>query len=91
VITFDEDDAAVKAQTAQSNDRRKKLWQALVERAVETAVASGTPFTIEKMLNSVGILPWAPYRSQAFEYATTMLSTAKKTNAQDDESEEACK
>ena len=64
--------------TTSNSDRQRKLWHALVDRGLAAAIASGTPFTVERVLDSVGILRWAPYRSQAFEYANKMLDDAKK-------------
>ena len=57
-----------------------KLWHAVVERAIQTAQQSGEPFTVEAVLNSIGILSWAPYRSQAFAYANKMLDPDQKAN-----------
>ena len=58
----------------------RKLWHDLVERGIRAATASGKPFTIEKMLDSVGILSWAPSRGQAFIYANKMLNPDQKSN-----------
>ncbi|MBB5331878.1 hypothetical protein [Tunturiibacter gelidoferens] len=54
-----------------------KLWVSLLERAVDRAQQSGKPFTIESLLDSCGIFHWSPRRSQAFAYATKLLSTTK--------------
>ena len=64
--------------TTSNSDRQRKLWHALVDRGLATATASGKPFTVERVLDSVGILAWAPYRSQALTYATAMLDAANK-------------
>jgi hypothetical protein len=61
----------------------RKLWHNLVERAVQTAIERGQPFTIEKVLDSVGILHWSPYRTQAFEHATKMLDAQRKASTQE--------
>jgi hypothetical protein len=39
---------------------------------------SGNPFTVERVLDSVGILSWAPNRPQAIAYAVKMLEAAKE-------------
>jgi hypothetical protein len=56
----------------------RKLWHDSVERAVQTAAASGKPFTVGQVLDRIGVFTWAPYRAQAFEYANKMLATANK-------------
>jgi hypothetical protein len=61
--------------TPLSDDRRRKLWQDIVERAVQTAQQGDKPFTVEAVLDSYGVFHWAPYRSQALAYATKMLET----------------
>lgn len=61
-----------------TNPANRKLWCDLVDRGLATTIASGKPFSVERVPDSVGILHWAPYRSQAFTYATAMLDAAKK-------------
>jgi hypothetical protein len=56
-----------------------KLWHALVERAITTAQRRGTAFTVEAVLDSIGVFSWAPHRQQAFEYATEMLDPKAAT------------
>ncbi len=61
----------------------RKLWHDLVERGLRAAIERGEPFEIEKVLNSVGILHWSPYRTQALEYATKMLDAHRKASTQE--------
>jgi hypothetical protein len=56
----------------------RKLWHDLVDRAVHTAIASGTPFTVERVLDSVGIHSLSLHRERAVEYATKMLDAHTK-------------
>jgi hypothetical protein len=64
--------------TPPSDDRQRKMWHALVERAVETAIASGTPFTVERVLDSIGIHSLSLHRELAVVYANKMLDTHTK-------------
>ena len=41
--------------TTSNSDRQRKLWHALIDRGLATAIASGEPFTVERVLDSVGI------------------------------------
>lgn len=63
-----------------SKPGHRKLWCDLVDRGLATAIASGKPFSVERVLDSVGILSWAPYRGQAFIYANKMLNPDQKAN-----------
>ncbi|HMF50548.1 MAG TPA: hypothetical protein VK603_17980 [Candidatus Saccharimonadales bacterium] len=55
----------------------RKLWHALVDKGLTVAIASGQPFTVGRVLDSVGILGWAPFRSQVEAYATAEMDKAK--------------
>jgi hypothetical protein len=61
-----------------NDNLQRKLWHDLVDRAIDRAAASGKPFTVERVLDSVGILSWAPSRPQALTYATKMLEATKE-------------
>jgi len=54
----------------------RKLWCDLVDRGVRTAIASGKPVNVERILDSIGIFHWAPYRTQALEYAEKLLKAS---------------
>jgi hypothetical protein len=56
----------------------RKLWHDLVERAVRAAIERGEPFTVERVLNSVGIHSLSLHRSMAHEYATKMVAAHNK-------------
>jgi hypothetical protein len=60
-----------------NDDPHRKLWHALVDNAVARATTSGEPFTVEDVLDSIGILRWVPYRAQALTYATKMITAAQ--------------
>jgi hypothetical protein len=66
--------------TPPSDDRQRKLCHALIDSGLATAIASGKPFTIERVLDSIGIHSLSLHRAQAFEYATKMLDAHRKAN-----------
>ncbi|MBB5329200.1 hypothetical protein, partial [Tunturiibacter gelidoferens] len=61
-----------------SDDR--KPWHALVEKALRTAQNRGVPFTIEQMLNGVGLFSWTLDRAQAITYANKLLAESSAEN-----------
>jgi hypothetical protein len=61
-----------------TSDPNRKLWHAIVERAVTTAQQRGTPFTVEDVLDSIGVFSWVTYRQQALTFANKMLATHTK-------------
>jgi hypothetical protein len=58
-----------------TSDRKRQLWQDIVERAVQTAQQGGKPLTVEAVLDSCGVFHWSPYRQRAHAYATKMIDT----------------
>jgi hypothetical protein len=56
----------------------RRLWHSLVENGIATAIPSGTPFTVERVLDSVGIHSLSLHRERAFEYANKMLAAHTK-------------
>ena len=60
--------------TTPQDDRKQKLWQSVVLRAVQTAQQRGKPSSVEAILDSCGVFRWAPYRSQAHEFVTKLLA-----------------
>jgi hypothetical protein len=61
--------------TLPSNDRQRKQWQDIVQRAVQAAQQGGKAFTVEAVLDFLRVFHWTPYRSQALAYATKMIDT----------------
>jgi hypothetical protein len=57
---------------------QRKLWHDLVDRAIAKAAASGKPFTVERVLDGIGMFSWASDRPQAIAYATKMLDATKE-------------
>jgi hypothetical protein len=55
------------------SDQKQKPWRERVDRAIAKAAAAGKPFTVETLLDGLGILSWAPGRQEAIAYATEML------------------
>jgi hypothetical protein len=79
-------DAPKETMTTMKDDTKpshRKLWHDLVDRAVQTAMASGTPFTVERVLDSVGIHSLSLHRERAFEYANKMLDAHRKATTQE--------
>jgi hypothetical protein len=63
--------------TETTDERRKlPLWCSLVETAMQTAAASGKPFT-EAALDSIGIFAWSPYRARALAYAEKIIAARR--------------
>jgi hypothetical protein len=56
--------------------RRRKLplWTSLVDRALQSAAATGKPVVIEAALDSVGIFRWSKYRLRAVTYAKKVIA-----------------
>ncbi|MBB5330591.1 hypothetical protein, partial [Tunturiibacter gelidoferens] len=61
-----------------SDDR--KPWHALVEKAVRAAQDRGVPFTVEQMLNGVGLFSWTLDREQAVVYAEKLIAGTSAGN-----------
>jgi hypothetical protein len=55
----------------------RKLWRALIDRAISNGQRRGEALTVEAVLNSCGIFSWAPSRQRAHAYATKMLNTTE--------------
>jgi hypothetical protein len=58
--------------------RQRRMWQDIVQRAVQTTQQGGKPFTVEALLDSCGVFRWSPYRQQAHAYATKMIDTTER-------------
>ena len=56
------------------DERRRPLWCSAVDRAMQLAIASGKPFDIERLLDSIGIFAWSPFRRRAAVYAETLIA-----------------
>jgi hypothetical protein len=58
--------------TPPSNEH--KPWHASVEKALRAAQDRGEPFTIESVLNGVGLFSWTLDREQAVVFANKLLA-----------------
>jgi hypothetical protein len=58
-----------------SDSQQRRLWHDLLDRAIAKAAASGETFTVERVLDSIGMFSWASDRAQALVYANKMLET----------------
>jgi hypothetical protein len=66
--------------TTSNDSRNRKLWEDLVHKAITSAVASGNRFSVEEVLNSVGIHSLSIHRTQALQYCTKMLKPDEEPN-----------
>jgi predicted N-formylglutamate amidohydrolase len=65
--------------TPPSNEH--KPWHASVEKALRAAQDRGEPFTIESVLNGVGLFSWTLDREQAVVFANKLLAGSSAENA----------
>jgi hypothetical protein len=61
-----------------AEERRRKLplWCSLVDSSVRSAAACGEPFTIETVLDSIGIFRLIRYRERTLKYARKILAAS---------------
>jgi hypothetical protein len=56
----------------------RPFWCDLIDKAIAAAVANSRPPSVERVLDTAGLLHWTPYRVEARTYAVKMLEAAKE-------------
>jgi hypothetical protein len=64
--------------TIPSNEH--KPWHTLVEKALRAALDRHEPFTVEQVLNGVGLFSWTLDRAQAVVYANKLIAGTSAGN-----------
>jgi hypothetical protein len=59
-----------------TDNRTRKIWCDLVDRAFAAAKARGDNYTVAGVLANCGIFEWSPYRRAAESYLSQLIAGA---------------
>jgi hypothetical protein len=62
-----------------TDNRTRKIWCDLVDRAFVAAKARGDKYTVAGILANCGIFEWSPYRKAAESYLHELIAATSTT------------